>query len=99
MKFEIIEYAVDADGRETFTPTGQTETLDCSLVLLAIGQNNAFPWIEKDLGIEFNERGLAKVNADTFQSTLPQVFLGRCGTRSEKHYHSRRARSSGRDLN
>ena len=52
-------------------------------MLLAIGQNNAFPWIEKDLGIEFNERGLAKVNSDTFQSTFPQVFLGRCGTRSE----------------
>ena len=76
MKFEIIEYDVAEDGTETFTPTGKTETLDARLVLLAIGQNNAFPWIEKDLGIEFNERGLAKVNSDTFQSTLPQVFFG-----------------------
>ena len=76
MKFEIIEYDVAEDGTEIFIPTGKIETLDASLVLLAIGQNNAFPWIEKDLGIEFNQRGLAKVNSNTFQSTLPKVFFG-----------------------
>jgi formate dehydrogenase beta subunit len=76
MKFGIIEYSVDNDGREVFTPTGQFEAIDCRLVLLAIGQANAFPWIERDLGIEFNEIGLAKVNDETFQSTNPKVFFG-----------------------
>ena len=76
MTFEMIEYSVDADGREIFTPTGQEETVDCSLVLLAIGQANAFPWIERDIGIEFNEVGLAVVDPLTFQSTHPKVFFG-----------------------
>jgi ferredoxin len=76
MKFELIEYSVKEDGTEVFTPTGREETVECSLVLLAIGQANAFPWIERDIGIEFNETGLAKVDETTFQSTLPQVFFG-----------------------
>jgi NADPH-dependent glutamate synthase beta subunit-like oxidoreductase len=76
MKFDIIEYSVDANGTETFTPIGRQETVDCNLVLLAIGQANAFPWIERDLGIEFNETGLAVVDDSTFQSTLPNVFFG-----------------------
>ncbi|MEE9367856.1 MAG: FAD-dependent oxidoreductase [Pontiella sp.] len=76
MKFEVIEYSVDEDGREVFTPTGLMETIDCSLVLLAIGQSNAFPWIERDIGIEFGEFGLAVVDDVTFQSTLPKVFFG-----------------------
>ena len=76
MKFEVIEYSVEEDGTEVFTPTGQMETIDCSLVLLAIGQANAFPWIERDIGILFNKVGLAEVGDVTFQSTLPQVFFG-----------------------
>ncbi|MBT8046375.1 MAG: FAD-dependent oxidoreductase [Pontiella sp.] len=76
MKFEIIEYSVEADGTEVFTPTGKEEIIDCSLVLLAIGQANAFQWIERDIGIEFNEIGLANVDEVTHQSTLPKVFFG-----------------------
>ena len=76
MRFEIIEYSVEEDGTEVFTPTGREETIACSMVLLAIGQANAFPWIERDIGIAFNEIGLAEVNEDTFQSTLPNVFFG-----------------------
>lgn len=76
MKFEIIEYSVREDGTEVFTPTGREETLACNLVLLAIGQANAFPWIERDTGIEFNETGLARVDDFTFQSTHPRVFFG-----------------------
>ena len=75
MKFEVIEYAIE-DGREVFTSTGQEETIDASLVLLAIGQANAFPWIERDLGIEFTTIGLAKVDEETHQSTNPKVFFG-----------------------
>lgn len=76
MVFEAIEYSVAPDGRETFTPVGREETLPCSLVLLAIGQANAFPWIERDIGIEFGPRGLAVVDEATFQSTHPKVFFG-----------------------
>lgn len=76
MKFDIIEYSVDADGREVFTPTGKTDVVECSLVLLAIGQANAFPWIEKETGIDFNEVGLAVVDPATHQSTNPKVFFG-----------------------
>jgi ferredoxin len=45
-------------------------------VLVAVGQENAFPWIERDSGIAFDEWGLPKLYKDTFQSTLPQVFFG-----------------------
>ncbi|MDF7801320.1 FAD-dependent oxidoreductase [Pontiellaceae bacterium B1224] len=76
MRFELIEYSIDDEGREVFAPTGKEETIDCNLVLLAIGQANAFPWIERDLGIEFTKIGLAKVDDVTFQSTNPKVFFG-----------------------
>ncbi|MCK4565188.1 MAG: FAD-dependent oxidoreductase [Verrucomicrobia bacterium] len=76
MKFEIIEYSVAEDGTEVFTPTGETNTVECSMVLLAIGQANAFAWIEPDTGIEFNKTGLAKVDDLTHQSTNPKVFFG-----------------------
>jgi len=76
MTFELIEYAVKEDGTEVFTPVGRQETIPCELVLLAIGQANAFPWIERDLGIEFNSIGLAVVDQATFQSTHPKIFFG-----------------------
>jgi ferredoxin len=76
MKFEMIEYSIAADGREVFTPTGAEVQVDCDLVLLAIGQANAFPWIEKETGIELNAIGLAVVDPVTHQSTNPKVFFG-----------------------
>ena len=45
-------------------------------MLVAVGQENAFPWIERDVGIEFDEWGLPKVDEMTFQSTHPKVFFG-----------------------
>ena len=45
-------------------------------MLVAVGQENAFPWIETDCGIEFDRWGLPALQAETFQSTLPQVFFG-----------------------
>jgi len=76
MKFDIIEYSVKEDGTEVFTPVGRQETVPCSMVLLAIGQANAFPWIERDIGIEFTPIGLAQVDDVTYQSTHPKVFFG-----------------------
>lgn len=50
--------------------------IPCDEVLLAIGQENAFPWIEEDIGIEFDNKGLPKIDAATFQSSLDKVFFG-----------------------
>jgi NADPH-dependent glutamate synthase beta subunit-like oxidoreductase len=76
MKFDIINYSVAEDGTEIFDPTGEEAFIKCDMVLLAIGQANAFPWIERDIGIEFNDVGLAVVDDVTFQSTHPKVFFG-----------------------
>jgi ferredoxin len=48
----------------------------CDEVLMAIGQENAFPWIERDIGIVFDKWGLPVLDKDTFQSTNPKVFFG-----------------------
>ena len=48
----------------------------CDDVLIAVGQENAFPWIEHDIGLEFDHRGMPKVDPLTMQSSLPQVFFG-----------------------
>ena len=58
-------------------PTGEPDVfLACDTVLVAVGQENAFPWIEAGCGIEFDRWGLPVLGQDTFQSTLPQVFFG-----------------------
>ncbi len=64
------------DGRRKLIPTGEEVTIDCDDVLMAVGQENAFPWIERDLGIEFNEWDQPTVDRVTFMSTRPGVFFG-----------------------
>jgi len=64
------------DGKRTLTATGETVLFECDDVLLAIGQENAFPWIERDIGIEFNQWEQPIVDKTTFQSTQPRVFFG-----------------------
>ena len=77
MRFEIVKAVYDDKGRRSLVPTGEPEVvLDCDEVLVAVGQENAFPWIERDSGIEFDEWGLPVLDAKTFQSTLPRVFFG-----------------------
>jgi NADPH-dependent glutamate synthase beta subunit-like oxidoreductase len=56
--------------------TGEEIVIPCDEVLIAVGQENAFPWIERDAGIAFNEQGLPVLDEKTFQSTLPHVFFG-----------------------
>ena len=73
--FEKME-AKYKDGKRKLIPTGETIFFECDDVLLAIGQENAFPWIERDIGIEFNQWNQPEVNKVTFQSTLPRVFFG-----------------------
>jgi formate dehydrogenase beta subunit len=59
-------------------PTGEAEVFyEADDVLIAIGQENSFPWIERDLGIEFDQWGMPVVNETTFASSHPKVFLWR----------------------
>ena len=77
MTFEIVRAEYDAKGKRTLVPTGDPDVLvPCDEVLVAVGQENAFPWIERDCGIAFDKWGLPVLGADTFQSTLPNVFFG-----------------------
>jgi formate dehydrogenase (NADP+) beta subunit len=75
MLFEHLEYDLQ-DGEIVATRVLGEEFFPCDDVILAIGQENAFPWVERDIGIEFNKWDLPKVEKATFQSTLPEVFFG-----------------------
>jgi formate dehydrogenase beta subunit len=76
MTFELMEYGVDEDGRiDRGKVTGET-TIPCDDVILAIGQDNAFPWIERDIGIEFNEWDCPVVDETTMMCTREGVFFG-----------------------
>ncbi len=72
MEFEVLEW--DAEARHSRTV--DTVVIPCDDVILAIGQDNAFPWIERDLGLAFGEWDMPVVDAVTMQSTLPGVFFG-----------------------
>ena len=77
MMFEKVSAVYDDKGRRSLVPTGEPDVLvPCDQVLVAVGQENAFPWIERDCGIEFDKWGLPRLHADSLQSTLPQVFFG-----------------------
>ncbi len=76
MEFELMEYELDADGEITETRKAGTKIIPCDDVILAIGQENAFPWIERDLGIEFDKWGVPVVDETTHASSLPGVFFG-----------------------
>jgi NADPH-dependent glutamate synthase beta subunit-like oxidoreductase len=77
MWFEKVKAERDEKGRRTLAPTGEPDVfVACDDVLVAIGQENAFPWIERDAGIEFDRWGLPILNEKTLQSTLPNVFFG-----------------------
>jgi NADPH-dependent glutamate synthase beta subunit-like oxidoreductase len=75
--FEKVKAEYDAKGRRSLIPSGEPDQhFECDDVLVAIGQENAFPWIEADAGVEFDKWGLPKLNEQTFQSTEPKVFFG-----------------------
>ena len=76
MTFEKV-HAVYEDGKRKLVPTGEPDVFfEADDVLVAIGQENSFPWIERDLGMEFDKWEMPIVNETTFQSTLPKVFFG-----------------------
>jgi formate dehydrogenase (NADP+) beta subunit len=77
MTFELVKAEYDAKGRRNLVPTGEPDVfMACDEVLVAVGQENAFPWIERDCGIEFDAHGLPQLDAHTFQSSVPHVFFG-----------------------
>jgi len=77
MTFEKVKAEYDAKGRRNLVPTGEPDQfVECDDVLVAIGQENAFPWIERDAGLEFDKWNMPVVDKVTFQSTNPKVFFG-----------------------
>ncbi|MFZ5546334.1 MAG: FAD-dependent oxidoreductase [Pseudomonadota bacterium] len=77
MRFERVRSVRDAQGRRQLVPRGEPEVfIPCDEVLIAVGQENAFPWIERDCGIAFDAHGLPVLDPVSLQSTLPQVFFG-----------------------
>jgi formate dehydrogenase beta subunit len=77
MTFETVKAEYDARGRRRLVPTGDPDTFfECDDVLVAVGQENAFPWIERDAGLAFDEWNMPVVDEVTFQSSEPRVFFG-----------------------
>ncbi len=77
MAFSKVSVTRDEKGRRSLVPTGEPDVIfECDDVLIAVGQENAFPWIERDCGIEFDDSGMPKLDAQTLQSSLPGVFFG-----------------------
>ncbi|MDE2133572.1 MAG: FAD-dependent oxidoreductase [Alphaproteobacteria bacterium] len=75
--FEKVKAEYDDKGRRKLVPSGDPPVhMPCDDVLVAVGQENAFPWIERDSGVEFDERNMPKVDPVTMQSTHPKVFFG-----------------------
>ena len=77
MIFEKVKAEKDAKGRRNLVPTGEPDQhFECDDVLVAVGQENAFPWIERDVGMEFDKWNMPVVGEETMQSTIPHVFFG-----------------------
>jgi NADPH-dependent glutamate synthase beta subunit-like oxidoreductase len=76
MTFDKVVAKYDG-SRRSLVPTGEPEVLiDCDDVLIAVGQENAFPWIEKDIGLAFDKWDMPVVDPVTMQSSIPTVFFG-----------------------
>ena len=78
MTFDKVKAEYDARGRRNLVSTGEpAQFFECDDVLVAVGQENAFPWIERDIGLKFDDRwDMPVVDEATFQSTHPKVFFG-----------------------
>ncbi len=77
MVFEKVKAVYDERGRRSLVPTGEPDqSFECDDVLIAVGQENAFPWIESDTGIEFDQWGMPRIDPVTLQSSRAEVFFG-----------------------
>ena len=72
VRFDHVRREVDENGRRRLVPTGEERMFECDDVLVAIGQENSFPWIERDIGIEFGKWDMPVVDRVTFRTTHPQ---------------------------
>jgi NADPH-dependent glutamate synthase beta subunit-like oxidoreductase/ferredoxin len=76
MTFEVVEWYDDPESGRQKSRTVDEVFIPCDDVILAIGQENAFPWMERDIGIEFGKWDMPVVDRVTHQSTHPKVFFG-----------------------
>ena len=77
MNFDKVRAEYDENGKRSLISTGEDLVfMEADQVLIAIGQDNAFPWIERDIGLEFGKWDMPVVDKETFQSTNPKVFFG-----------------------
>ncbi|HEX4333041.1 MAG TPA: FAD-dependent oxidoreductase [Usitatibacter sp.] len=77
VQFEKVKAVYDEKGRRSLVPTGEADEVhECDDVLVAVGQENAFPWIERDIGIEFDKWGMPALDPVTLQSSRKEVFFG-----------------------
>ena len=77
MTFQKVKAVYDAKGKRDLVPTGEPDQFfECDDVLVAVGQENSFPWIERDSGIELDKWGLPALDKATFQASVPNVFFG-----------------------
>ena len=75
--FEKVHAVRDDKGRRQLLPTGEPDQhFPCDDVLVAVGQENAFPWIERDIGIAFDRWEMPTIDPKTMRSTHPKVFFG-----------------------
>ncbi len=97
MVFEKVKAEYDAKGRRKLVNAGEPDqTFECDDVLVAVGQENAFPWIERDIGIDFDEWGMPIVNETTFRSIAIRRSSSAATRRSGRRTSSGRSRTATR---
>jgi NADPH-dependent glutamate synthase beta subunit-like oxidoreductase len=75
--FQKMHWTKDEKGKRALVPTGEPDQhFECDDVLIAVGQENSFPWIERDVGMDFDKWGMPVVGQETMQSSIPKVFFG-----------------------
>ena len=75
--FECVRPIPDGKGRYRYEPSGEPDVvMECDHVLMAIGQENHCPWVERDVGIEFDKWDCPILDEDTLQSSHPKIFFG-----------------------
>lgn len=77
MNFDKVRAEYDENGKRSLISTGEALVfMEADQVLIAIGQDNAYPWIERDIGLEFGKWDMPVVDKETFQSSNKKVFFG-----------------------
>ena len=77
MVFEKVKAIYDEKGRRSLVPSGEPDQhFECDDVLVAVGQENSFPWMERDSGVEFDKKGMPVLDKVTFQASAKNVFFG-----------------------